>query len=305
MEISENMYILNQNSEFLFYKLLSNYYLYKKNLLSDIFINVLNKYKKYLCLKKRNNIIVKNKPNRLNILLLIKLIHNFWKIKYISERGFLYIENIKYLNTSFLHYKKVNIYSSNGIILPGLIIPNQNYNTNYKKSNTKSKLKIDIGVETMNEVYELGITYNSLIFLTDSLSILNKKYLVSNHISSKLGLFIFLEIISSFKKNTNINFILYNNLKNKTLILKNKIKIIITLNRSKRIGIIFINKDNLEKILFYCQKTNIICYINNYKINTYFVTLNVKYLNTPNEMIKKKDLEKIIQFFIWIFTEFN
>ncbi|MGX7590026.1 hypothetical protein ACT2CD_00520 [Candidatus Karelsulcia muelleri] len=299
------MYILNQNSEFLFYKLLSNSYLSKNNLLSDIFLNVLNKYKKYLCLKKRNNIIVNNKPNRFQILLLIKLIHNFWKIKYISERGFIYIENIKDLNTSFLHYKKVNIYSSNGIILPGIIIPNNNYKTSYKKYNTKYKLKIDIGVSTMTEVYKLGINYNSVIFLRDSLSILNKKYLVSNHISSKLGLFILLEIKSSFTKQENINFILYNNLKNKTLILKNQIKIIITLNRRKRICMIFINKENLEKILFYCQKTNISCYINSYKINTYFVTLNVKYLNTPNEMIKKKDLEKIIQFVIWIFTEFN
>ncbi|MGX7590419.1 hypothetical protein ACT2CL_00295 [Candidatus Karelsulcia muelleri] len=287
------MYLLNTNSEFLFYKLLSNSYFYKNNLLSDMFINFINKY---LCFKKPKHIIV-NK-NRFNILLLIKLIHNLWKIKYISERGFLYIENIKYLKTSFLHYKKVNIYSSNGILVPGIIIPNT-------KSNTKYKMKIEIGVESLKEVYDLGINSNSLIGLQDSLSIINKNYLVSNQISSKIGLFILIEIISSFKTNTKINFILYKNLNNKTLILKTKIQIIIILNRMKRIGIIFINKDNLEKILLYCSKKNIICYINNFQINTYFITLNVKYLNTPNEMIKKKDLENFIQFFIWIFTKFN
>ncbi|MGX7592952.1 hypothetical protein ACWNY4_00260 [Candidatus Karelsulcia muelleri] len=297
------MYRLNQNSEFLFYKLLSNYYLYKKNLLSDIFIQCLNKYKKYLWWNKQTNIIVNKKPKRFHILLLIQLIQNVWYIKYISERGFLYIENIKDLNTSFLHYKKVNIYSSNGILRPGLIIPNKHYNTSYKKCNTKYKIKIDIGVENIHEVYELGINYRSVICLQDSLSILNKKYLVSNQISSKIGLFLIMEIISYLKQNTNINLILYNDLNNKTLILKNKIQIIITLNRRQRIGSIFIAKENVENILFYCSRNHIICYKNHFKINTYFVALKVKYLNTPNEMINKKDLENFIQFVIWIFTE--
>ncbi|MGX7591272.1 hypothetical protein [Candidatus Karelsulcia muelleri] len=292
------MYILNQNSEFLFYKLLSHYSFYNKYLLSDMFLNFINKYNKSLF--KQKHIIVKivKKKNNIymfNILLLIKLIHNLWKIKYISERGFIYIENRNSLNKSFLHYKKVNIYSSNVRILPGIIVPN-----------TKYDIKIDIGVATLNEVYELGITYKSLIGLQDSLSIINNKYLVSNQISSKIGLFILIEIISYFQttKNKNINFILFNNLNNKTLILNHQIKMIIILNKIKIIGIIFINKSNLEKILLYCYKQNISCYINNLKINTYFITLNVKYLNTPNEMIKKKDIENFIKFLIWILTKF-
>ncbi|MGX6961041.1 MAG: hypothetical protein ACEOLT_00355, partial [Candidatus Karelsulcia muelleri] len=286
------MYILNKNSEFFFYKLLSNSYFYKNqnNLFSDLFINFIKKYNKSLYLKKSTNIIVNKKPNIFNLLLLIKLIPNLWKIKYISERGFIYID-IKNIKTSFLHYKKVNIYSSNGIILPGLIIPN-----------AKDQIKIDLGVENLNEVYELGINYNALIGLQDSLSIMNNNYLVSNQISSKIGLFILIEIISSLKT---INFILYNNLNNKTLILKHQIQIIIILNRIQIIGRIFIKKENLEQILLYCSKNKIICYLKNLKINTYFINLKVKYLNTPNEMIKKTDLENLIQFVIWIFTRFD
>ncbi|MGX7592680.1 hypothetical protein [Candidatus Karelsulcia muelleri] len=281
-------YILNTNSEFVFYKLLSNSSFYNKNLLSDIWRIYSHNYNNKLLVKKTKHIIVNKQHNIFNALLFIQLINNLLPIQYISERGFLYIDP---RNKSFLPYHKVNIYSSKGRILPGLIRPK-----------TNETLQIDIGVENRHEVYALGINYNALIGLQDSLSIINNKYLVSHHISSQIGIFMLIEIISYFKSHKHINFILYKNLTHKILMLNKKIQIIILLNRSQQVGMMLINKYHLESTLLYCYQHNIICYINHLKINTYFITFNVKYLNTPNEMIKKQDIENLIQFVIWIFT---
>jgi hypothetical protein len=281
------MYKLCSNSEFIFYKLLKSCPSIKR-VLSTLIIRLINKTN-YILIHK-NNIILreKNKQIKTNPLLLIKIFNSLWKIKYISKRGFIYLDNPRDKKEALTYYNRINIFILKNNILQGIIVPNK-----------KKIIKIDLGVRSRSEVFSLGVNYNSFIGMQDNFSVVNSKYLISNNISNTIGLLLLIEVEKFLFKKNLLNFLLYKDFLFKILIIKDKIKIRLLLNNSKEIGIIVLSESRLNKFYGFCKKLSIFLGKDKLKPKNYFVSLVVKYLNTQSEMIYKKDIERLIKLIIW------
>ncbi len=289
------MYQFTKNSEYLFFKIL-NY----DSLLNFTSNNLFRDYLKtssYSILRNTNgNLLVKKTNYNLTTNIYITYLRtNIWEIKYISNSGFIFINNLN-LKRKSLFYKKVFIYNNKGNIIPGVLIPNNR------------NLKIDIGTQDLKEVYALGINLGDKVGLQEDFSIFNKKYLLSNEITNKIGLFILWEIIN-YNLKTNLNFILRKYKITKKLYLMNYlVKLSFLINNTLKIIDVFIKKTLKGKeLISFCQRNNIniLTKTKFFKFTYYILNVNIKYFQSPIEMILKSEIEKIINLIIFVVNDQN
>ncbi|UOQ38108.1 M42 family Peptidase [Candidatus Karelsulcia muelleri] len=264
------------NSEYLFFKIL-NY----DSFLNNIFIDYIKQSSDYFSIKNNGNILVKNL--KLTPIYITYIRNNCLNIKYISQSGFIFIKKGVDRNRKYLLYKKIFIYNNKGNLIPGVLIPTK-----------KKQMKIDIGTKDLKEVYSLGINLGAKVVLQEDFSIFNK-YLLSNEITNKIGLFILWELLS-LKNKRKINFMLIKD-KNTKLYFMNYLSFL----RNNKLKIIdlFLKKP-LGCELIDCCKTNHIKIqiLKTIKKIHYIININIKYLKTPIEMILKSEIEKIINLII-------
>ncbi|MGX7590987.1 hypothetical protein [Candidatus Karelsulcia muelleri] len=274
------MYKFTQNSEYLFFKILNYDSLLTSN---NLFIDYLKTSSYYIMINTNGNILGKNINYNLTSLYITYIRTNIWEIKYISNSGFLFLN--KNLKRKYLLYKKIFISNKKGNIIPGVLIPNKNRN-----------MKIDIGTQDLKEVYSLGINLGDKVGLQEDFSIFNKKYLLSNEITNKIGLFILWEIIK-----TNINFIIIKSKITKLYLMNYLVKLSFLINNTLKILDVFLKKTLGKEVISFCKRNNLnIKIFKKKKFIYYIINVNIKYLQSPIEMILKSEIEKIINLIIWV-----
>ncbi|MGX7592407.1 hypothetical protein ACT2CQ_00270 [Candidatus Karelsulcia muelleri] len=273
------MYKFNKNSEYLFFKILNS-----EGSKYNLFIDYIKEISS-ITLKDSGNILINIKNKKILPLYITYIRQNVWKIKYISMTGFIFINYKKNNNIEkkYLFYKKIFIYKKNGGIIPGLLIPSK-----------KNLIKIDIGTNSLKETCSLGVNLDDQVSLQDEVSVFNKKYLLSNEISSKIGLFFLWEIIN-YKQD--INFLILKSQITKIFIINYFVNITFLINNKVKIIDFFINQKIYKKLMLYCKK-NLINIKVLKKMYHYIITFKVKYLKTPIEMILKSEIEKIMNLII-------
>ncbi|MGX7592270.1 hypothetical protein [Candidatus Karelsulcia muelleri] len=275
------MYKFNKNSEYLFFKILNS-----EGSKYNLFIDYIKEISS-ITLKDSGNILINIKNKKIIPLYITYIRKNVWKIKYISMTGFIFINYKKNNNieTKYLFYKKIFIYKKNGGIIPGLLIPSK-----------KNLLKIDIGTNSLKETCSLGVNLDDQVSLQDEVSVFNKKYLLSNEISSKIGLFFLWEIIN-YKNKQDINFLILKSQIPKIFLINYFVNITFLINNKVKIIDFFINQKIYKKLMLYCKNKLINIQVLK-KMAHYIINFKVKYLKTPIEMILKSEIEKIINLII-------
>ncbi|MGX7593390.1 hypothetical protein ACWNYL_00310 [Candidatus Karelsulcia muelleri] len=277
------MYKFNNNSEYMFFKILNSEG-------SNFFLDYIKEIS-YITLKYSGNILI-NIPKKTEKIIPFYITYirkNGWKIKYISRTGLIFI-NYKKTNkieNKYLFYKKIFIYQKHGGIIPGLLIPSK-----------KNLLKIDIGTNSLKETCSLGVNLDDKVSLQDEVSVFNKKYLLSNEISNKIGLFVLWEIRTS-KIQKDINCLILKSKLRKFFIINYLVNITFLINNKVKIIDLFINKKISKKLMLYCKNKMInIKVLKKHEHMYYIINVKVKYLKTPIEMILKSEIEKIINLII-------
>ncbi|MGX7591129.1 hypothetical protein ACWNY2_00275 [Candidatus Karelsulcia muelleri] len=271
------MYKFTPNSEYLFFKILND------SFLKNIFLDYIKQSSDYLSIKTNGNMLVKN--IKLNHIYITYIRNPYWKIKYISNSGFLFLNKGIERNRKYLLYKKIFISNKKGNIIPGVLIPTK-----------KNKIKIEIGTKDLKEVYSLGINLGDKVVLQEDFSIFNKKYLLSNEITNKLGLFILWELISLKQK---INFIIIKEKNTKLYFINYLVNFSFLINKNLKIIDLFLKKPLGRELIYFCKKNNInIKIFKQRKKIDYIININIKYFKTPIEMILKSEIEKIINLII-------
>ncbi|MGX7590131.1 hypothetical protein [Candidatus Karelsulcia muelleri] len=283
------MYKFTKNSEYLFFKLL--------NLTSNnLFIDYLKNSSYHIRRNPNGNILVKNLNDNLTIIYITYLRTNIWEIKYISNSGFLFINNN--IKIKYLLYKKIFISNKKGNLIPGVLIPNKRKNS----QQLRKTIKIDIGTQDLKEVYSLGINLGDKVGLQEDFSIFNKKYLLSNEITNKIGLFILWEILN-YNLKTKLNFILRKSNITKLYLMNYLVKLSFLINNTFKILEVFLKKTLGREVISFCQRHNInIKILTTNKFIYYILNVNIKYFQSPIEMMLKSEIEKIINLIIWVIS---
>ncbi|MGX7590273.1 hypothetical protein [Candidatus Karelsulcia muelleri] len=274
------MYKFTPNSEYLFFKML-NY----DSFLNNIFLDYIKQSIDYFSIKTNGNILGKN--IKLTPIYITYIRTNYCNIKYISNSGFIFLNKGIDINRKYLLYKKIFIYNKKGNIIPGVLIPTKN-----------NQIKIDIGTKALKEVYSLGINLGDKVVLQEDFSIFNNKYLLSNEITNKIGLFILWELIS-LSLNKKINFILIKEKNTKLYFMNYLVNLSFLINNKLKIIDLFIKKPLGSELIYFCQKNHIkIKIFKQIKKIDINININIKYFKTPIEMILKSEIEKIINLII-------
>ncbi|MGX7591983.1 hypothetical protein [Candidatus Karelsulcia muelleri] len=281
------MYQFTKNSEYLFFKMLN----FTSN---NLFIDYLKTSSYHIRRNTNGNILGKNLNDNLTIIYITYLRTKIWEIKSISNSGFLFINNK--LKIKYLLYKKIFIYNNKGNLIPGLLIPNK-----IKPSQQLRKtIKIDIGTQDLKEVYSLGINLGDKVGLQEDFSIFNKKYLLSHEITNQIGLFILWEILN-YNLKTKLNFILRKSKITKLYLMNYLVKLSVLINNTFKIIDVFLKKTLGREVISFCQRNKIkIKRLTTNKFLAYIINVNIKYFQSPIEMILKSELEKIINLIIWV-----
>ncbi|UOQ32898.1 M42 family Peptidase [Candidatus Karelsulcia muelleri] len=275
------MYKFTTNSEYLFFKIL-NY----DSFLNNIFIDYIKQSSDYFSIKTNGNILVKNL--KLTPIYITYIRNHCFNIKYISQSGFIFLKKGVDINRKYLLYKKIFIYNNKGNLIPGVLIPTK-----------KKQMKIDIGTKDLKEVYSLGINLGAKVVLQEDFSIFNK-YLLSNEITNKIGLFILWELLS-LKNKRKINFMLIKDKKTKLYFMNYLVNLSVLINNKLKIIDLFLKKPLGCELIDFCKKNHIkikIKILKKIKKIHYIININIKYLKTPIEMILKSEIEKIINLII-------
>ncbi|MGX7592811.1 hypothetical protein ACWNYD_00235 [Candidatus Karelsulcia muelleri] len=290
------MYQFTKKSEYLFFKIL-NYDSLLNLTSNNLFRDYLNQSSYSLLRNTNGNLLVKNINYNLTNLYITYIRSNIWEIKYISNSGFLFINKNLNLKRKYLLYKKIFIYNKKGNIIPGVLIPNKRKNLRNLRN---LKIKIDIGTQDFKEVYSLGINLGDKVGLQEDFSIFNKKYLLSNEITNKIGLFILWEILNyNFK--TNLNFLLIKYNITKLYLMNYLVKLSFLINNTLKILEVFITKILGREVISFCQRNNInIKILTKNKLTYYILNVKIKYFQSPIEMILKSEIEKIINLIIFV-----
>ncbi|MGX7592127.1 hypothetical protein [Candidatus Karelsulcia muelleri] len=290
------MYQFTKNSEYLFFKILTY-----DSLLNFTSNNLFRDYLKtssYSIMRNPNGNLLVKKIYNLTNLYITYIRTNIWEIKYISNSGFLFLNKNLNLKRKYLLYKKIFIYNKKGNIIPGVLIPNKRKNRNLRNL----KIKIDIGTQDLKEVYSLGINLGDKVGFQEDFSIFNKKYLLSNEITNKIGLFILWEIRNYFKTNRNfLNFLLRKYNITKLYLMNYLVKLSVLINNTLKLIDIFLKTTLGREVISFCQRNNInIKILTKNKLTYYIINVNIKYFQSPIEMILKSEIEKIINLIIFV-----
>ncbi|MGX7593096.1 hypothetical protein ACWNYJ_00260 [Candidatus Karelsulcia muelleri] len=274
------MYKFTTNSEYLFFKILTY-----DSFLNNIFIDYIKQSSDYFSIKPNGNIL--GKTLKLTPIYITYIRKNYWNIKYISNSGFIFLNKGLDINRKYLFYKKIFIYNKKGNLIPGVLIPTQ-----------KNKLKIDIGTKALKEVYSLGINLGDKVVLQEEFSIFNNKYLLSNEITNKIGLFILWELLNLSLKQK-LNFILIKAKPTKLYFMNYLVNLSVLINNKLKILDFFLKKPLGSELIYFCQKNHIKIKIFQNRKKIYInIKIKIKYFKTPIEMILKSEIEKIINLII-------
>ncbi|MGX7592545.1 hypothetical protein [Candidatus Karelsulcia muelleri] len=274
------MYKFTTNSEYLFFKILTY-----DSFLNKIFIDYIKQASDYFSIKPNGNIL--GKTLKLTPVYITYIRPNYWNIKYISNSGFIFLNKGLDINRKYLFYKKIFIYNNKGNIIPGVLIPTKN-----------KTLKIDIGTKALKEVYSLGINLGDKVVLQEEFSIFNNKYLLSNEMTNKIGLFILCELLNlSFNKP--LNFIILKEKHTKLYFMNYLVNLSFLINNKLKIIELFLKQPLGSELIYFCQNHHLKIKSFKKRKKIYInININIKYFKTPIEMILKSEIEKIINLII-------